>query len=277
MEKISTGPYDAQRQASEMLAWALMTALPTGILGRLGLEAMRTVHKGPKDTGITPTGYKIPLHIPRTPKEEEKEASEASKGGFKVNEVLHKLHKGLADAIHGTLAGDSWLGGGMAKSPHNVPWAWGLGIPATGLALSGGFAGTDKLITKLRHKEKEQETTAAQKEYERLLRLAVEEARPKNASALDALSVIRTKEGQYASPWYTPSGAGERAADYGGGGLGLLLAAMLLTGGFTGKHMWDKTKSRTKHDLVEEARRIRSMRDTSPGFAMYVSDEDDHI
>jgi hypothetical protein len=154
---------------------------------------------------------------------------------------------------------------------------WGLGVPAAGLALSGGFTGTDKLINNLRHREKERETTAAKTEYERLLRLAVEEAKAKRASVLDALSVVRTKEGRYSNPWYTPAGVGERGADYVGGGLGILLAAMLLTGGGAGKYMWDKTKARTKHDLVEEALRIRAMRDSSPGFAMYVSDEDDHI
>jgi len=257
--------YDAQRQAANTMAWYILAAVPTGILGRLGVELVRGAYKPPKDTGITSEGYRLPIDMPiERSKKNKKQAMEKE-----AENIVSTIHKKLSDAIYNTFANGP-MGSNSATSPWNVPFMAGVGVPAAFLTGIGAWGGTGKLLTDAKRTEKKTERDAAKEEYNRLLQLALQTARQsKTGSALDSLAELRGMNKSARSPW-------EVFKDYGGGATGVLTALSILTALGSGKYMWDKTKSRTKNDLVAEARRIRAMRDIhGPGTAMYIPQIDE--
>jgi len=257
--------YDVQRQASNTMAWLLLSSIPAGILSRLGVELMRGAHAPPKDTGITSEGYKLPIDMPADQvKKKKKQAMEKE-----AENIVSTVHKKLSDFIYNTFANGA-LGSNSATSPWNVPFMSGVGVPAAVLTGIGAWGGTGKLLTDARRSEKKTERDAAKDEYNRLLQLAIQTAQQSKAgSALDSLAELRSMCKSARSPW-------EVVKDYGGGIGGALTAVAILTALGSGKYMWDKTKSRTKTDLVAEAQRIRAMRDIhGPGVAMYIPQIDE--
>lgn len=256
--------HNTQRQAADMFAWLLMSSIPAGVLSRLGLEAYRSATKPPKTSPVA--GYKSELSLPKY--QEEKEAS------VKAANFIKDIHKKLSDAVYNTFVEgkeNTWFAGGGRKSPFGIPWTYGIGLPAGVATGVGAWTGTSKLIKHLRNRESQSERDAAKEEYDRLIQLAVQSTKPKDASALESLAELRTKSATFDNPWYTWSGAKERGGEYSGRGAGILLALFLLSAGLGGKHMWKKTTARTDADLVSEAQRIRSLQHMhGPGVPMHI-------
>jgi hypothetical protein len=265
--------YDPQRQAASMFAWLLLSAIPTSVLGRLGLEAFRTTMPDSKPKPEDMSSYRLPLDMPVGTKEKKKTLKTAS--------FVTDIHKKLSDAVYNIFVGDNkdgFLAGGAAKTPGAVPWLYGVGVPAMLATGLGGWTATDKLITNARRSERRSERDAAKEEYERLLQLAIQEARPKKASALDALATVRSKDAEFDNPFFSYSGAKERAGHYGSAVLAAAVLTALMSAGISGQYMWNKTKQRTKADLVAEAQRIRALQHMhGPGVPMHIPgiEEDD--
>lgn len=264
MDKTGSNAYDPQRQAADMFAWLLMTSVPASILGRLGVEAYRTTTN--KTAPNPMSGNRLSLDMPKV--EQDKEAMTKAAG------MINDLHNQLSNAIYNVFVGknkDSFFSGGSAKTPGAVPWLYGVGVPA-GLATgAAGWMGTDKLIGDVKRRERQSDKDAAKEEYERLLQLAVQAKRPKNASALDALATVQTKEGTFDNSALSWEGIKERGGHYGGGLTSALLAMLLITGGLSGKYMWDKTKRESSNDLLSEAQRVRALQQQGTGIPMHIA------
>ncbi len=250
--------YDPRRIAADRVAGLLMGALGLGVLGRGGIEVIRRLNKKEPVTADY-WGYKTPMLMGKDDEEEDNK---------KKASVYDNIHKVIADRIYNAASGDSFLSGAHAATPENVPWYYGLGVPAAVATGIGAYGLTDKLLKRVNRRETEEEKQKVQQAYQELLAKAL---RSKSSSVLDDLADTRTDMIKAGVTEYLPSSVTNFIKNHGGGVLGLYGLMSLLTAGMTGRHTYNSLASRNQHKIIEEAKRLRSMRDLHGlGLPLYI-------
>ncbi len=252
-----TDKRDVRDIAADRVAAMLMVAGSAGILGRLGLGAIWGAQ--PRRGGYHP-GY-MGYDVPSLPDEKKKKKKDDEKeAAIKQANPVSWAHGHLSDLVKHVFKGEGLLGGGTARSVGEVPWLYGAGIPLSLLTIGGSYKLTDKLLENLRKREQKSETDAAKQQYEKLLQQAMD---VKSSSVLDDLADYRIKHAW--SDWVPFKGEGRKA-------LGIYLALAGLLTAATAKQVYSSKSKRRNRDIIEDAQRLRTLRDThGPGVPLVFS------
>lgn len=158
--------------------------------------------------------------------------------------------------------------GDFATDETGVPATWAIGLPASLLALYGGYKGVSALINRRRKAEKEDELADAKRRYAELTRSSAKHASDTfdelSKTCVGELEKQAQSEGQpggFTYTWQKGLGAVPGAGNLVGSlGIGLPAAYALLSGLGAGALSYDFFKKRSRPAVLKEALKERARR-----------------